>query len=348
MSGGWSPNDEEAPNGGHVVSDFLSSLRKVTLHDHLDGALRPSTIIDLAREQGYRDLPTTDVEALANWFDQGMPGNSLETYLTTFTHTVALMQNEEAIRRVTREWVEDVAAEGVDYGEVRIAPELMTNTGLSMQRVVDVIADELSAAGAQHGVVAALICCAMRTASNSLEVAKIVADRVGSNVVAFDLAGSEIGGPALRHKEAIDLVHAAGGKVTLHAGEGDGVGSIRQAVVDCGAHRIGHGVRIIENIDFSGSVPRFGEVAQFVHEHAIPLEVCPTSNLHTGIYATLAEHPISVLDDLGFVVTVNPDNRLMSRTSVSREFAGLMAVHGWDEQRVNRVTAQARAAAFLR
>ena len=346
MSGCCSTHDEEAPYGGHVVSDFLSSLRKVTLHDHLDGALRPATIIDLAREQGYRDLPTTDVEALTNWFDQGMPGNSLETYLTTFTHTVALMQNEEAIRRVTREWVEDVAAEGVDYGEVRIAPELLTNDGLSMQRVVDVIADELSAAGAQHGVVAALICCAMRTASNSLEVAKIVVDRAGSNVVAFDLAGSEIGGPALRHKEAIDLVHAAGGNVTLHAGEGDGVGSIRQAVIDCGAHRIGHGVRIIEDIDFSGSVPRFGEVAQFVHERGIPLELCPTSNLHTGIYATLAEHPISMLDDLGFVVTVNPDNRLMSRTSLTREFEGLMAVHGWDEQRVRRVTLSAFRASF--
>jgi adenosine deaminase len=329
------------------VSDFLSSLRKVTLHDHLDGALRPSTIIDLAREQGYRDLPTTDVEALANWFDQGLPGNTLETYLTTFIHTGALMQNEEAIRRVSREWVEDVAAEGVEYGEVRVAPELLTNDGLSMQQVVDVIADELAAAGAQHGVVAALICCAMRTASNSREIAKIVADRVGSNVVAFDLAGSEIGGPALWHKDAIDLVHAAGGKVTLHAGEGDGVDSIRQAAVDCRAHRIGHGVRIIEDIDFSGPVPRFGGVAQFVHEHGIPLEICPTSNLNTGIYATIAEHPISLLDDLGFVVTVNPDNRLMSRTSVTRELEALMDTHGWDEHRVSRVTAQARAVAFL-
>ncbi|NBS28180.1 MAG: adenosine deaminase [Actinobacteria bacterium] len=347
MSGCCSAHDEETPDGGYLVSDFLASLRKVTLHDHLDGALRPATIIDLAREQGYGDLPTTDVDALADWFDQGMPGNSLETYLTTFTHTVALMQNEDAIRRVTREWVEDVAGEGVDLGEVRVAPELMTSGGLTMERVVDVIADELEESGSRLGVRAGLICCAMRTADHSLAVARLVADRVGSNVIAFDLAGSEKGGPALRHKEAIDLVHAAGGKVTLHAGEGDGVDSIRQAVVDCRAHRIGHGVRIVEDIDFSGSVPRFGEVAQFVHERGIPLEVCPTSNLHTGLYASLGEHPISVLDDLGFVVTVNPDNRLMSRTSLTREFAGLMAVHGWDEQRVNRVTAQARAVAFL-
>ena len=329
------------------MSDFLTSLRKVTLHDHLDGALRPATIIELAREQGYRDLPTTDVAALADWFDQGMPGNSLETYLTTFTHTVALLQNEEAIRRVTREWVEDVAAEGVDLGEVRVAPELMTSGGLSLECVVDVIADELEVTGSRLGVRVGLICCAMRTADNSRAVARLVADRVGSTVIAFDLAGSEQGGTALRHKEAVDLVHQAGGKVTLHAGEGDGVGSIRQAVVDCRTHRIGHGVRIIEDIDFSGPVPRFGEVAQFVHERGIPLEVCPTSNLHTGLYPSLAAHPVSVLDDLGFVVTINPDNRLMSRTTLTREFEGLMSVHGWDEQRVNRVTAQARAVSFL-
>ena len=330
-----------------MVSGFLDSLKKVTLHDHLDGAMRPATIIELAREQGYRDLPTMDVDSLAEWFDQGMPGNSLETYLQTFVHTVALVQNEDAIRRVTREWVEDVAAEGIDLGEVRIAPELLTSGGLSIDRVVDVITDELERSGSRLGVRAGLICCAMRTENESMAVARIVADRVGSTVVAFDLAGSEKGGPAIRHKEAVDLVHAAGGRVTLHAGEGDGVDSIRQAVVDCRAHRIGHGVRIIEDIDFSGPVPRFGEVAQFVHERGIPLEVCPTSNLHTGLYPSLAEHPVSVLDDLGFVVTINPDNRLMSRTSLTREFEALMAVHGWDEQRVNRVTANARAVAFL-
>lgn len=330
-----------------MVSGFLGDLRKVTLHDHLDGALRPATIVELAREQDYRELPSWDVDALADWFDQGMPGNSLETYLTTFTHTVALMQNEEAIRRVTREWVEDVAAEGVVYGEVRVAPELMTRDGLSMARVVDVIADELESAGERCAVKTALICCAMRTSSHSLDVARLVADRVGSNVVAFDLAGSERGGPAINHKDAIELVHRAGGKVTLHAGEGDGVESIRQAVVECRAHRIGHGVRIIEDIDFSGEIPRFGPVAQFVHERGIQLEICPTSNVHTGMYPSLADHPVSFLDDLGFVVTINPDNRLMSRTSVTKEFDGLVRFHGWDEQRVNRVTEQARAASFL-
>ncbi|MFM9111876.1 MAG: adenosine deaminase [Actinomycetota bacterium] len=328
------------------MNDFLERLPKIVLHDHLDGALRPSTIVALAGEQGYADLPTTDVEELADWFDQGMPGNSLETYLRTFVHTVSLMQNEDAIRRVTREWVEDVAREGVVYGEVRIAPELLTNGGLTMERVVDVIVESLESSGADNGVVARLICCAMRTEDKSLKVARIVADRVGSSVVAFDLAGSERGGPAIRHKEAVDLVHVAGGKVTLHAGEGDGVDSIRQAVVDCRAHRIGHGVRIIEDIDFSGPVPRFGEVAQFVHERRIPLEVCPTSNVHTGMYRSLADHPITILADLGFLVTVNPDNRLMSRTSVTRELAQLMEVHRWDERRVNEVTTAARAVAF--
>ena len=329
-----------------MVNDFLERLPKIVLHDHLDGALRPSTIVALAGEQGYADLPTTNVEELADWFDQGMPGNSLETYLRTFVHTVSLMQNEDAIRRVTREWVEDVAREGVVYGEVRIAPELLTNGGLSMERVVDVIVESLESSGADNGVVARLICCAMRTEDKSLAVARIVADRVGSSVVAFDLAGSERGGPAIRHKEAVDLVHAAGGKVTLHAGEGDGVDSIRQAVLDCRTHRIGHGVRIIEDIDFSGPVPRFGEVAQFVHERRIPLEVCPTSNVHTGMYRSLDDHPITTLANLGFLVTVNPDNRLMSRTSVTRELAQLMEVHRWDERRVNEVTAAARAVAF--
>ena len=328
------------------MNEFLVRLPKVVLHDHLDGALRPSTIVELAAEQGYRGLPTTNVAELAEWFDQGMPGNSLETYLETFVHTVALMQREDAIRRVTREWVEDVAAEGVVYGEVRVAPELLTTGGLSMDRVVDVIVDELESSGRVNGVVARLICCAMRTEDNSLAVARIVADRVGSTVVAFDLAGSERGGPASRHKEAIDLVHAAGGKVTLHAGEGDGVESIRQAAVECRAHRLGHGVRIIEDIDFSGPVPRFGAVAQFVHERQIHLEVCPTSNVHTGLYPALADHPITVLVELGFSVSVSPDNRLMSRTSVTRELSQLMTVHGWDERRVNDVTDAARHAAF--
>ena len=208
MPAGCSPHVEEASDGGQLVSRFLSSLRKVTLHDHLDGSLRPATIVDLARDQGYTDLPTTNVEELADWFDQGMPGNSLETYLQTFVHTVSLLQDEDAIRRVTREWVEDVAIEGVDYGEVRIAPELMTTRGLSMERVVETIADELSIAGARHGVTAALICCAMRTEDKSLDVARIVADRVGSNVVAFDLAGSEKGGPARLHKGAIEIGRA--------------------------------------------------------------------------------------------------------------------------------------------
>lgn len=329
-----------------MVNDFLEGLPKIVLHDHLDGALRPATIVELAAEQGYGGLPTTNVAELAEWFDQGMPGNSLETYLQTFAHTVALLQNEEAIRRVTREWVEDVAAEGVVYGEVRVAPELLTNGGLSMDRVVDAIVDELDGSGAANGVVARLICCAMRTEDNSRTVARIVADRVGSSVVAFDLAGSERGGPALRHKEAIDLVHAAGGKVTLHAGEGDGVASIRQAAVDCGAHRLGHGVRIIEDIDFSGQVPRFGEVARYVHERGIPLEICPTSNVHTGIYGSLADHPITTLATLGFHVTVNPDNRLMSRTSVTQELRQLMEVHGWTHDDVQFAMNSARFAGF--
>lgn len=320
----------------------------VTLHDHLDGALRPATIIELAREQNYGDLPTTNVNDLANWFDQSRSGSSLESYLKAFTHTVALIQNEDAIRRVTREWVEDVAAEGVVVGEVRVAPELLTRGGLSINRVVDVIVSELEISGTRLGVNTGLICCAMRTETRSLEVARIVADRVGSRVIAFDLAGSERSGPARNHKAAIDLVHAAGGKVTVHAGEGDGVESIRQAVVDCRAHRIGHGVRIVEDIDFSGPVPRFGEVAQFIHERRIPLEVCPRSNVHTGVYPNLFQHPITVLDNLGFEVTVNPDNRLMSRTNLQVEFEGLIREQGWDFDRIERATTRALKASFVR
>ena len=329
-----------------MVGEFVLTLPNFVLHDHLDGGLRPSTIIELAFEQGYGDLPTKNLDELTEWFDQGSQGQSLEAYLQSFVHTVALMQREDAIRRVTREWVEDMAAEGVVYGEVRVAPELLTQGGLSLTQVVDVIGNELELAGQFCGVVSRLICCAMRTGENSLAVARVVADRVGSNVVAFDLAGSERAGPALKHKEAIDLVHSAGGLITLHAGEGDGVESIRQAAIDCRAHRIGHGVRILEDIDFSNHVARFGEVAQFILDHQIHLEICPTSNIHTGLYKSLYEHPITTLVGLGFSISVNPDNRLMSRTSVSQEFAHLMETHGWTDAMVSKATDSARLAAF--
>lgn len=319
-------------------------LPKVVLHDHLDGGLRIDTILELASDQGYADLPTTDPAALASWFDQGESG-SLERYLESFRHTVGVMQTTEALERVAYEAAVDLAADGVVYAELRFAPSLNTAGGLTRRQVTEAALQGLDRAQQETGIVTGLILDAMRDQDDSLEVARLAVDCEG--VIGFDLAGPERGHPADEHQEACRYVREGSMSLTLHAGEADGPDSIWRALHRCGANRIGHGIRIVDDcVMEDGEFVRLGALASYVRDHQVPLEVCVTSNLHTGAYHTPADHPIGALHRAGFSVTLNTDNRLMSRTSMSQEFALVAEYHGFTIRDLLEVTERAMRAAF--
>ncbi len=331
---------------GLFSHDDFRALPKVALHDHLDGSLRVGTVVALARESGYRGLPTTDLEELAEWFRQDKPSNSLETYLQAFGHTVAVLQEPEGLRRAVFESVEDLREDGVVYGEVRFAPELLTNGSMTLTGAIDVASRALAEASQRYGIEVNLLCCAMRNADHAHAVAQAVIDRRGTNVVGFDLAGPERGYLASIHRDALALLVGAGVPITLHAGEGDGVASIADAL-ECGARRIGHGVRIIEDMALVDGQWRFGPTARRVRDGGVVLEVCPTSNVHTGIYHRLAEHPVDVLFGAGFAVTINTDNRLMSATSITKEYKALREVFGWGVEDFQALARTAIRASFV-
>jgi adenosine deaminase len=336
MSDMKTPMNEEA----------LRRLPKVALHDHLDGSLRVETVIELAREIEYRGLPTTDLDELTDWFHQDKPTNSLETYLQAFGHTIAVLQEPEALRRAIFESVEDLQRDGVVHGEVRFAPELLTRRSMSLAQVFDVAQDAFADASSRHGITVNMIACAMRNADESRRIAEEVIQRKGSNVVGFDLAGPERGWPASRHREALDLLRREGVPYTLHAGEGDGVSSILDAI-SCGASRIGHGVRVADDIAVDGVMYSLGRDAEMVRAAGVLLEVCPSSNLHTQMYPDLASHPVDVLLRAGFSVAINTDNRLMSRTSISGEWHALADTFGWGVSEFLSTTVAAARSAFI-
>ncbi len=327
----------------------LRRAPKVLLHDHLDGGLRPQTVVELADELGYRDLPTDDADALGTWFLQAADSGSLVRYLETFAHTVGVMQRPEAVRRVARECALDLAADGVVYAEVRMAPELLTAEGTPIEEAVEAILDGFAAGSADAAAagtpirVGALL-CAMRQADRWDEVAGLVVRYRDAGVVGFDLAGPEDGFPPDRHPSAIALLDRAGAHRTIHAGEAAGVDSIRAALDTARAQRLGHGVRIADEVAADGTL---GPLARRVRDEQVPLEVAPSSNVQTGAYPSLADHPVDRLHRAGFAVTLNTDNRLMSGVSVTSEFADVTATFGWGWDDVQRVTERALAAAFL-
>ncbi|SNR87363.1 adenosine deaminase [Geodermatophilus saharensis] len=329
--------------------DAVRRAPKVLLHDHLDGGLRPQTVLELAEESGYRDLPAGDAEALGTWFRQAADSGSLVRYLETFAHTVGVMQRPEAVRRVARECALDLAADGVVHAEVRMAPELLTAGGTPIEEAVEAILDgfaqgsaEAAAAGTPISVGALL--CAMRQADRWEEVAGLVVRYRDAGVVGFDLAGPEIGFPPDRIPAAIALLDRAGAHRTVHAGEAAGIDSIRAALDGAHAERLGHGVRIADEVPGEGPL---GPLARRVLDEQVPLEVAPSSNVQTGAYPSIAAHPVGRLHRLGFAVTVNTDNRLMSGVSVTGELADVAAAHGWGWDDVQTVTERALAAAFL-
>lgn len=344
-------------------------LPKVSLHDHLDGGLRPQTIIELSAEVGH-ELPATEAEALADWFHESADSGSLPRYLETFEHTLAVMQTRDALIRVAREFVEDLAADGVIYGEVRYAPEQHLREGLSLDDVVDAVQEGMEQAvealnNEGHPIQVGQVISAMRQADRGLEIAQLALRHRGHGVVGFDIAGPEEGFPASRMKEAFDLLAENLFPTTVHAGEGAGLDSIKDAILVGRATRLGHGVRIAEDIEIEfGGVDDDGEtldqdtglvalgpVANWVRERGIPLEICPSSNLQTGATASFGEgiesHPIDLLVQTGFNVTISPDNRLMSGTSLSDEFELLVEAFDYDLEDLLDLTLNAAEAAFV-
>ncbi|MEG8035855.1 adenosine deaminase [Sphingomonas sp. LR61] len=324
------------PDAGAVIND----LPKVSLHDHLDGGLRPATIVELAGASGVT-LPTTDPSELGQWFADQSNSGSLVEYLKTFDVTTSVMQTAPQLTRIAREFVEDLVADGVVYGEVRWAPEQHLQGGLTLDETVEAvqagIEEAVDAAGGSIRV--GQLVTAMRHADRSLEIAELAVRHRDNGVVGFDIAGAEAGFPASNHRAAFDYLASELFPVTVHAGEADGLASIRSALVDGRALRLGHGVRIFEDVTLSdagdgSTLASLGEVASWVRDREIPLEVSPSSNLQTGAIAAwgddLADHPFDVLYQLGFRVTVNTDNRLMSGTSLSKELALLAGTFGYD------------------
>jgi adenosine deaminase len=321
------------------------SLPKVLLHDHLDGGLRPATVIDLAAAMGYSDLPSDDLAVLSAWFFQG-ESTSLERYLDAFSHTFGVMQDPAALARVAYESAEDLAADGVVYAEIRFGPSLHIARGLTRHEVIEAVLLGTRRAEAEFGISIRLIVDALRQDTDSAEVARAAVEFVGEGVVGFDLAGPEAGFPPSLHAEACEIAASAGLHLTIHAGEGDGVASIAGALA-VGAERIGHGARIVEDTVVSGGeIIDMGPVASVIHDREVPLEICPTSNLHTGMYPDIGAHPVGMLYRAGFAVTLNTDNRLMSGISLSDEFALVADHHGFGLRDFEAVTARAAAAAF--
>jgi adenosine deaminase len=353
-----------------VRTDQVRVLPKVLLHDHLDGGLRAATVLELAREQRYADLPADTVEGLQRWFRDSADSGSLERYLETFAHTVGVMQTEPALRRVARECVLDLADDGVVYAEVRYAPEQHLTQGLTLDEVVQAVTagfaegmTQVRAGGST--IVVTTILTAMRHAARSREIAELAVRHRDTGVVGFDIAGAEAGFPPSRHLDAFEYLRRECFRFTIHAGEGFGLPSIWEALQWCGAERLGHGVRIVDDMTLDG-VPvtevgtpfaawteeqvasvRLGRLASYVRDRRIPLEMCPSSNLQTGAATGVAEHPVTLLERLRFRVTLNTDNRLMSGTSMTREMELLVREAGWELPDLRRVTVDAIKSAFL-
>ena len=331
--------------------DQVKRLPKALLHDHLDGGLRPQTIIDIAKEIGHT-LPTYDAAELAEWFRSSCDSGSLVLYLETFAHTVAVMQRREDIVRVSRECAVDLARDGVVYAEVRMAPELLTEQGLTLSQVIEAIlegfrAGEVEAKSEGRTIRVTSLLCGMRKNNLSQEVAELAVKYRDQGVVGFDIAGPEDGFPPSDQLDTFEYLRRENAHFTIHAGEAYGLPSIWEAIQLCGAERLGHGVRIVDDIDFNHTPARLGRLAAYVRDRRVPLELCPSSNIQTGVADSFASHPLAKLSKLRFRVTINTDNRLMSATSMSREMNEVVKQCDWTFQDLQRVTINAMKSAFI-
>ena len=331
-----------------LAIEEIRRVPKVLLHDHLDGGLRPQTVLELARQTGYGRLPADDPAGLAGWFGAASRRGNLELYLEAFQHTVGVMQTQDALVRVAAECAEDLAADGVVYAEVRFAPELHLERGLSLDQVVEAVLAGFRRGSAGQKITVNALLTAMRTAARSLEIAELAVRHRDAGVVGFDMAGAEAGNRPSRHLDAFQYVARENFHITIHAGEGFGLPSIWEALQWCGADRLGHGVRLIDDIDVpdhGAGHPSLGRLASYVKDRRVPLEMCPTSNVQTGAAASIREHPIGLLREMLFRVTVNTDNRLMSGVSQS-EFHALSEAFGYGWRDVEWLTINAMKSAF--
>ena len=330
---------------------LIERAPKVLLHDHLDGGLRPATVLELARENRYTGLPTDDPDELGRWFIADAPGSDLVRYLEGFAHTVAVMQTRDQLERVASETALDLARDGVVYAEIRFAPELHLAGGLTLHEVVRAVLDGFAhgtATAAREGrhVIVRTLLSAMRQASLSETIAELAVEFRDQGVCGFDIAGPEDGFPPTQHLRAFHLVQREDFHMTVHAGEAFGLPSIWEAVQFCNAERLGHGVRIVDDIAEVDGVYRLGRLANYIRDRRIPLEVCPTSNVHTGAAASIATHPIDLLRRLRFRVTLNTDNRLMSGITLSSEFESCATTFGWTLDDMEWLTLNAAKSAF--
>ena len=347
-------SDPIAPdNVTEVDPQVIAQLPKVDLHDHLDGGLRPATIIEIAADIGYDKLPTTDPDELEKWFFDAANSGDLPTYLLTFDHSTAVMQRAEDIRRVAQEAIEDLGADNVVYAELRFAPEQHLNAGLSLNEVVDaaiegVQAGERAAAEAGHNIIGRLLLCGMRQAQRTAEIAELTRQYVAKGpgyVVGFDIAGPEAGFPPADHAEAFTTLRESLVPFTIHAGEADGVDSIADALHQ-GAERLGHGARVYEDFTADLDGVDLQQVSAAVRDRQRVLELCPTSNVQTGVCESVADHPFQLLYEMGFACTVNPDNRLVSGTTMTKEMSLLVEHFDFGYEDLLRITLNAINAAF--
>jgi len=329
----------------------LQSLPKVLLHDHLDGGVRPETLIDLAKAQQYTGLPTADPAALARWFHRGAQRGSLPLYLEGFAHTCGVMQTDDALERVAFEMMEDMHRDGVVYVETRFAPVLHTSLGLHWEEVVKAVLAGLERGKQAFGVEYGLIICALRNMHLSQEMAELAVDFRERGVVGFDLAGEEGGFPPKKHIDAFHYIQRENFNITIHAGEAFGKESIWQAIQWCGAHRIGHATRLIEDIGLDKRDPtkivKMGSLAQYILDKRIPLEICLTSNVDTGAVKDIESHPFGLLFRYNFRVTLNTDDRLMSATTMTKEFGLAQKAFRLDLDDFEKITINAMKSAFI-
>lgn len=335
-----------------LTTEQAVRLPKILLHDHLDGGLRPTTILELADQLGHA-LPATDEAELVAWFRRGADAGDILQYLETFDHTVPLLQTAEALHRVAREAADDLAADGVIHAEVRFAPELHPGVG-SLDAAIEAVTSGFAAAmDAGADITVNTIVCAMRTEQRSMEVAEAAvrwcdrrAATGGAGVVAFDLAGAETGFPPSDHADALAVARRGLTNITIHASEPPGLELIAGAI-EFGAQRIGHGVRLIEDCERTEDGLQLGRLAEVIRDRQIPLELCPSCNVQIGAVPSLADHPLGPFLRAGLRVTVNTDNRLMSGVSVSSEVAATAEAFDLTPQEIRQLQHHGADSAFL-
>ena len=330
-----------------VTKDMIKKLPKVELHDHLDGGLRPNTIIELAKEYKI-DIPSQNPKELAKWFIRGANRKSLALYLEGFGVTVSLMQTREALELVAQEAIEDLAKENIVYAEIRFAPVLHTQKGLNLEVIVESVLKGLEKGKKKTGVHYGLIICAMRDQNNSLDMAELAISFRNNGVVGFDLAGDEHGHPPKRHLNAFQYIRNKNFNITIHAGEAFGIESIWQAVQTCGSHRIGHATRLKEDMTISGTrIISMGTLSHFIKDKRLPMEICLSSNIHTGCAKSFDEHPFRIYFRNNFRTILCTDNRLMSNTNLTKEFEIAVEHFNLTLREIERLTVNAMKSAFI-